>query len=241
MPLLAFPLLFTSCNQEEGEGGRSEIQGYIYRINVNDNLTRDTFPANDQRVQIIYGDLNGYDDTKTTVDGFFHFKYLREGDYSIVTYDELPNDQLVPVSKQIHINGKNKTYSVDTIYIESGKALNTHFVTGKIGVKYIDKNISAFLGDTLPAVDFRVFLEKESDITFLEDVRTHEDGTFVFSRLTPGKYRVWVAYEEHYTEVVSSVGKDFEIDEKGRIFLIKEGGEKEQVEDLGIIVTRINT
>lgn len=234
--LLAIPLIAASCNKEEGEGGRSTIEGHVYMINVNDDLTRDTFPANDQRVQIIYGDKSGYDDTKTVEDGFYQFKYLHGGDYTLIAYNDLPSNEQTPASKKIHINGKNKTYLVDPIYIETGKAVNTYWVSGKIGAKYIDKDISAFIGDTLPAIDVRVFLEKKNDPVFLEDVRTHEDGSYTFTRLTPGKYRVWVVYENHYTDIPTSVGQDFEITNEGKIII-----DEEEVENLGLIVTRINT
>ncbi len=236
IPLLAIPLMAVSCSKEEGEGGRSEIEGQIYMVKVNDDLSRDTFPANDQRVQILYGDNLGYDDTKTILNGWYQFKYLREGDYTIVAYSDLPTDEQVPVSKKVYVNGKNKTYQIDPIYIEKGKAVNTFTASGKVEVKYIDKEISSFLGESYPAIDFKVYLEKEGDPTFIEDIRTHEDGSYTFARLTPGKYRVWVAYENPYTEAITSIGENFEITTEGKILM-----EGEVVESLGTLITRINT
>jgi hypothetical protein len=96
---IAIALLFLSfvigCKKGPGEGGDSSIKGYIEVTKLNSFLT-DTlaiYGGYDEDVYIIYGDdITFGDRTRTSYDGRFEFKYLREGNYKIYVYsqDTLP-------------------------------------------------------------------------------------------------------------------------------------------------------
>lgn len=233
IPLFLCSLFFISCSNDEGEGGRSSIEGYIYKVKVNDDLSRDTFPANDQRVQILYGNQGLGDDLRTFADGYYKFATLREGNYTIIAYTELPSGENIPVKREIKVSGNKHTYLAEDIYIEDGKAVETYYVTGTVMAIFMKKN-STFVRDTLPGVGLRVYLEKADEITFFDDIRAKEDGTFFFARLLPGDYRAWTVFETQ-DETDISVGVSFTLNEKGEILI-----DDEIVPDLGIIYTRVN-
>ncbi|MCB0763319.1 MAG: hypothetical protein R2815_13590 [Flavobacteriales bacterium] len=89
---LACAFLFTACSKEPGEGGKAEIRGIVYQQEYNDNTGQPVgtpIPAPEQRVYIIYGDGEYFDDdTRTGPDGKFRFPWLRKGSYKIYTYSE---------------------------------------------------------------------------------------------------------------------------------------------------------
>lgn len=92
-PLLAgLVLLLSACKKEPGEGGKSEVRGYVYEQAFNDGTCQPIgtpFPVIDARVYIMYGDHDFYDDdVRTGPDGLFAFSWLREGDYRIYAVSE---------------------------------------------------------------------------------------------------------------------------------------------------------
>ncbi|MBP7514920.1 MAG: hypothetical protein KA791_10255 [Flavobacteriales bacterium] len=93
LPLLAgLVLLLSACKKEPGEGGKSEVRGYVYEQAFNDGTCQPigtAFPVIDARVYIMYGDHDFYDDdVRTGPDGLFAFSWLREGDYRIYAVSE---------------------------------------------------------------------------------------------------------------------------------------------------------
>jgi hypothetical protein len=116
--------LIISCVKPEGEGGTSAIQGKIIIRDYNANFTllQSTFPAQEERIYIIYGDNNFYDDdTRTSYDGTFKFDNLRKGNYKIFAYSDdstftLPGGQYA-IIKEVEITEEHQTVEIPTIYL----------------------------------------------------------------------------------------------------------------------------
>ena len=93
-PLLligAFLIALTSCKKGAGDGGTSTLRGKIYGIDYNADFSMrlDSGYVPDENVYIIYGDNKTYDDnTNTSYDGTYEFKYLRKGKYTIYAYSK---------------------------------------------------------------------------------------------------------------------------------------------------------
>lgn len=114
-----------SCNKE-GKGGSATIEGNIVVRLINkvtsDTLT--TYNAPDERVFIVYGENETFDDdTKTTYNGKFKFDYLYKGKYTIYAYSEcvLHLDscpaKINAVIETIEVTSKKETKEVATIII----------------------------------------------------------------------------------------------------------------------------
>lgn len=92
LPLACLSLLLPACKKEPGEGGKSEIRGYVYEQQYNNSTCQSTgqpYPLVEARVYIIYGDHDFYDnDVRTGPDGLFAFSWLRKGDYRIYVVGE---------------------------------------------------------------------------------------------------------------------------------------------------------
>src|SRR4051812_25011388 len=94
--VLGFAMLLamlTACKKEAGEGGTSSIEGKVHAQHIQQNGSGTPFyDWNDyvpeERVYIIYGtDHPAYDnDTRTSYDGTYSFKYLQKGTYKIYAY-----------------------------------------------------------------------------------------------------------------------------------------------------------
>lgn len=119
LALFISALLF-SCKKYEGEGGRSSIKGRIYMKDQTGSNQGEYFAPN-LRVFIIYGAESTVhdDDMRTSYDGSFEFKNLREGEYKIYAYSEDPNEVsgLTPVIKQVEL-GKKETLDIGIIELE---------------------------------------------------------------------------------------------------------------------------
>lgn len=125
--------LFSGCEKEEGEGGRSSISGRVieqdmYSFAFPDSV-RFEFPIGDERVYIIYGDETEVydDDMRTDFNGRYHFRYLRKGTYTIFTYSECnilyddgcqESGGVFPVIRQVEL-GKNEDIVLEDIVIQN--------------------------------------------------------------------------------------------------------------------------
>ena len=117
-------ILATACTKEEGLGGNATIEGKVYILDYNQELTNKLgeFYGADIDVFIIYGDDVIYaDDFTTNYDGSYHFTHLRPGKYSVFAYSEdttgISETEIFPVFKEIEITDKNETVIVDDIII----------------------------------------------------------------------------------------------------------------------------
>lgn len=210
-------LAFSSCNKKEGIGGTGAVQGYVKMINHPDDdftLPADTVVAAKTDVFIVYGNSDFYgDDVETDGDGFYKFKYLTSGNYTVFAYSTLPDGTKVPVSASVSI-GDGGTGHVPTLYIHSGKAYGTSIVKGKVLANYINKN--GFTIATGWAYEHRVYIRNLGDSYHFDDTRVGLDGVFAFQKLQPGDYEVFT-FEEDQDEIVYPIVDTVRVEEPGQI------------------------
>ncbi|MDH6356512.1 hypothetical protein [Parabacteroides sp. PF5-9] len=215
--LLAISVITASCNKDEGLGGSSTLEGYVYNvIHKDDNFSFsiDTIPAVKEDVFLRFGH-EGYfgDDVETDHTGMYRFNYLRKGNYSVYALSQYADDRQEAVIKEVHVgSGVNK---VEDIYIHTGKAYGTAMVKGSVKALYYDKGRKV---DEGPAIEKRVFINHYGEETHFDDVRVGDQGVFIFQKLLPGKYEIWVTTEDPETEKLTSVKQLIEIDEWGKIY-----------------------
>ncbi len=237
IPLFILPLVFISCSNEEGLGGSSAIEGYVYSVYVYDDLKKDTFPACMEDVQILYSDSTELDRVKTGPTGKYKFEYLREGKYTLCAYTKMPaNNYNKPVMTSMKVSGNDHTYKADTLYMKDGKSIGMTYLTGTIMVRFYKKSTNELVSE-VPAFDqVRVYIENKADASSLQDVRPNANGQFMFSRLQPGEYRLSVA-RELADETVVPVSFDITISED---FKITYDDIEMDGHDIGSIKVRIN-
>src|SRR4051794_9119425 len=87
--LFVAALLMTAlagCEKPEGKGGKATVKGKVFASDF-ENTQRYAISrgyAPDQRVYIIYGNTNIVgDDTRTSYDGTYEFRYLTKGHYKV--------------------------------------------------------------------------------------------------------------------------------------------------------------
>ena len=120
---------FISCEQNEGEGRTSSIEGrVIYYTTTYNTVTQlnDThfYPKAGKDVFIIYSDNENalYDDKfETDWDGRYSFEFLRKGQYTIFTHvDSIVVNDITydyPVFKSIEISSNNSIVNVPDFII----------------------------------------------------------------------------------------------------------------------------
>ena len=123
--MILFFIVITSCNKE-GKGGAATIQGKI-QVKLINKITFDTlttYDAPDERVYIVYGENETFnDDTKTSYNGNYKFDYLYKGNYTIYAYSEciLHLDscpaEIKAVIQNVKINSNKENIDVPTITI----------------------------------------------------------------------------------------------------------------------------
>lgn len=214
--LLCVVLMFVSCKRNEGEGGTGVVQGYVMLINHPDDnytLPADTIVAAKTDVFIVYGNSDFYgDDVETDDKGFYKFKYLTPGNYTVFAYSTLASGDKVPVTASISI-GKGETGHVPTIYVHQGKAYGTSIVTGKVYAMYFHND--TYRGQCW-AYEHRVYIRKEGDPYHFDDVRVGLDGVFAFQKLQPGNYEVFT-FTENSAEVPSPLIETISVENIGEI------------------------
>ena len=193
-------LLCISCNKNEGLGGASSLEGYVYNIvHRADNLKADTIPAAGEKVYIIYSD-NENDpvadkDVNTNQNGMYRFQFLRGGNYIVYafsTYPEELNKEKVAELKRVRVG--SGTTSVDPIYIHSGKGYGLSMIRGQVMVQYYNRNGQP-QGIPVAAVGERVFLKRAGENISIDDTRVSDEGFFIFYQVPPGVYEVYTTTE----------------------------------------------
>ena len=141
--ICAIALGFTSCKKDAGEGGTSVIEGQVYKLFTFDSVVNDfdslgnidtTYLVLDtlyyqldsgKDVFIIYSNDEGvvYDDKfETDYNGRYRFEYLRKGEYTIYTYADSTDIDMInydyPVFKNIIIQDNNSVNIVADFVIE---------------------------------------------------------------------------------------------------------------------------
>ncbi|MDR1223707.1 MAG: hypothetical protein LBL07_12650 [Tannerella sp.] len=220
--LTAFML--ASCNRDEGLGGSSSLEGYVYKvIHQDDNFSfhTDTFPAVREDVYLIFGDReNDFygDDVKTDQNGLYRFDYLRRGDYIVYACSDFADGHKVGETEKVTV-GKGHNRAGD-IYIHGGKAYGTAMIQGSIYATYYHNGAYR---DEGPGVGVRVYIRHAGEVASFDDIRAGENGIFIFQKLLPGDYVISVEDEDRYTEKVTVIASEvIRIEETGKIYTVPE-------------------
>lgn len=110
-----------SCEKGAGIGGTSDLIGKIKieEYNQSGQLVQ-TYEAQEERVYIIYGRNEIYDDdTRTHFDGSYQFKNLNEGNYTIFAYSgcDTCSSGKKPVSVSVDISARKSTVEAPEIVL----------------------------------------------------------------------------------------------------------------------------
>jgi hypothetical protein len=219
--------LLTSCNKDEGLGGSSSLEGYVYNVVHQDDsfvFKTDTFPALGKKVYITFGDeSNVGDDMDAGLDGYYRFNYLRTGNYTVYALSETADEQKHAEIQKVKVGaGLNKAPS---IYIHSGKAYGTAMIKGTIHANYYH---NGSWRDEGSGVGVRVYICHAGEDAPFDDTRVFDDGTsdngiFIFQKLLPGDYIIYVTTEDKNTEKPGLAPSGvIQIRETGKIYEIPE-------------------
>ena len=215
--LSALSFLLVSCNKDEGEGGTAVVEGKVMMVLHPDddyNLHTDTVVAAKTDVFIIYGDEVIYgDDMETDAHGFYQFKYLKPGNYTVFAYSVLSTGEKVSVSQTVKV-AAGKTVTFPTIYIHEGKAYGTSMIKGQVWATYIHKGENSGYGW---AYEHRVYIRKVGAPYHFDDVRVGAEGYFYFQKLLPGTYEIYTVTEDE-NEIPSLVSVVVSVDAAGDIY-----------------------
>lgn len=189
------PLFLLSC-VGEGEGGTSAVDGYVYTVLHLDreySLDTDTFPAAEARVYIKYGGEEPYsDDMRAGADGYFKFKYLTKGEYTVFAYSEYQNGRMEAVMETVTV-GRGETGSAKDIYVHQGKMYGKYQIKGQVKARYFKSG--SMVHDYRPVVAERVYIRKKGIEQSFDDVRTGENGIFILEKIPAGTYEVYAVSE----------------------------------------------
>lgn len=120
----------TSCKKQAGIGGTSSIKGnlLVRQYDLSFSSFDEEYPGADEDVFIIYGDNITYADRiRSSYDGAFEFKYLRQGQYKIYVYSQdsaaivgppaNPNAPKKAIVVEVEISGNRQAVDLGTITI----------------------------------------------------------------------------------------------------------------------------
>ena len=226
--LLLLSFFVVSCNTEEGEGGKSTVQGKVYKVLhpsnsyslVNDSLIleADTFPASKEDVYIVYGDQPIYGDKmETGYDGFYRFEYLTKGTYKVYAYSSLTSGAKQAVWDTVSVSS-GKTSTCKDIYIHEGKSYLSSYIKGIVQVRHYYKSSGDYYYTAYAAgYDQRVYIRHIESSYQFDEVRTGVNGVFVFQNLQPGTYVVWTYTEAPVTETLIPVADTVSVSNVGQI------------------------
>lgn len=227
----------TSCEQPEGVGGSASVQGKITVKYYNDDfsLLLGEEPAYDEEVFISYG-KNGFsgDKTETGYNGLFRFDYLFGGDYQIFYYSlDTTNPSAGEQPKVIDIRlNSGEAHDLGELYLykikdwDEGNAI----IKGQIYlINYKNESIwpnYMIVKDTSYAQDVDVYLVYGDHLQYDERIRTMDNGTFAFTGLIKGDYRIFV-YSEDLSgatqmipvERTTSITQEFQETDLGIIYI----------------------
>lgn len=205
--LMTSSIAFFSCEKDEGFGGNSSIKGTVMLHQYNDDfsLLINEQPAKEIEVFIIFGnDPDIGDRIRTNYDGYFEFRFLREGNYTIYYYSEDKDhpeyEQKVEKLTQISV-GKNSTADLGELIMEERLDFDDGNAVIKGRVLQINYKSNSrwplmFVEDTVMALEKEVYLTYHNNSYFNERIRTNDDGTFEFRGLIKGNYKIHVISED---------------------------------------------
>ncbi|MBN1927852.1 MAG: hypothetical protein JW798_18615 [Prolixibacteraceae bacterium] len=200
LSLLGGMFLHHSCTQPEGIGGNCHIKGKIMVKYYNDDFSilqfDESTPAKDEDVFLLFGDETVIgEDATTSYTGEFEFNYLWPGNYKLYYYSEdttcqAPDD--VEIVKEITLENKDTLYLNDLlIYKSLDWNEGSSSIKGRVFVtNYSDKNKT--FKYSVPAKEQEIYITYGNHEFYDERIRTQDDGTFVFSNLIKGTYRIFM-------------------------------------------------
>ncbi|MDH8701945.1 hypothetical protein M2138_001297 [Dysgonomonadaceae bacterium PH5-43] len=214
--LLLLPMLclLYSCNNDEGFGGSSTLEGYVYKIVHSDDnfaFATDTFPALDERVFLQYPD--DLEDIRTDSAGKYRVNYLRSGTYSAYAISKYADDSQQAEVVKVKVSGSLTV--ADTIFIHTGKANGTAMIRGSVYATYWHNGKYQGQG---PALGERVFIKHAGQDAYFDDIRVSDKGVFIFQKLTPGVYEIHAITTDKDTRVPATIVQTIEITETGIIY-----------------------
>lgn len=205
--LLCFLIGLGSCKKDEGFGGNSAIKGRLVLKQYNNDysLLIDSAPAKEQDIFIIFGnDPDIGDRVRTNFDGYFEFKFLREGKYTIYYYSEDPElldfEQKKEMTYEVEV-GKKSTRDVGDLYSYERLDYNDGNAVIKGRVRQINYRSNSrwplmFVEDTVTVLEKEVYITYNNQLYYEDRIRTTFDGTFEFRGLIKGSYKIHVISED---------------------------------------------
>lgn len=195
------------------------MEGYVYQVEHSDDnfsFKTDTFPAAKKDVYLIFGDSEtDYfgDDVEADRYGLYRFDYLRKGSYIVYSYAEYADGRKEAISQKVKVgSGSNKA---DTIFVHTGKAHGTAMIKGSVYASFYDKKEKV---DEGPAIDADVYINRAGEEMFFDRIRVGDQGVFIFQKILPGKYEIWVTSEDPETRKLTPVKKTIEVVETGKVY-----------------------
>jgi hypothetical protein len=215
-------LFLLSCTKQEGEGGLNSIQGVVMIQNVNSLLEKSGAPyfAQDEKVYISYGENTTVDnDVSTSAQGNFIFQYLTPGNYSVFAYSDdtvaFNAQSKMGVNQQVSIKNKKDKVTLDTIIIYKHVDYNdgVAIVEGNLNLFVYFPGSTVIVMDTITAQDKDVFIQYMNDSGVMDKVATAYDGTYKFTNLIPGTYKIFVYDDDAFSKEDFIVSQTFTITE----------------------------
>lgn len=225
-------LSFLSCEKDEGTGGKASISGNVYNTDFSPNFENvvDAYNMPDIDVYIVYGDDETYGDkVNTNFDGSFKFEYLREGDYTIYVYSEDSSrssiSEIIPIKVEVSL-GKDENKDIGALNIFNSLDNDDGFasISGKVYKINYNANYTA-INEEYYAPDEDVYIVFGDDPTYFEKTKTRADGSYAFTNLIKGDYRVF-AFSEDITQTnpsnVIEISKDTIINERHQNIVLQD-------------------
>lgn len=201
----ALLVVLFGCTQDEGLGGNSHINGVLMEQFYNDDYSMllSEQPAKDEDIYLLFGEENTVGENSTTsYYGNFSFNYLWAGNYTLYYYAPNPeNPELGDIEQLIDIELKaGDEIDLGTLYLKRTLDWDegTSSISGTVMLTNY-KNESEWpnleVKDRTPAQEQEIYLTYGEHLFYDVRIRTQEDGTFVFSNLIKGDYKI-VVYSE---------------------------------------------
>ncbi len=205
--LLGVVLIFSNaCKKIEGKGGQAVIKGRLFSKSVF-NINSTARPEVDQDVYVIYGSGTSQSDKiKTSGDGSFEFKFLQPGNYKLYAFGLDTSNPKAAVTiayyKEVKINSKKEIVEVSDFVVYKKISSGTNTISGKLISKNAF-NAGTSSNDYLPEANEDIFIIYGNGTQFDDRTRTSADGSFEFSGLRDGNYKIF-AYSIDTTVANSS-------------------------------------